>query len=97
MITLTQAHGHLRLPFALNTSPLDPRQADLELKLAQAQAVVYDYLKNQAPNPSPAIDAAVLLMLSHLWDHRGEDMGTDEALWDALRRLLERLRDPTLA
>lgn len=99
MITLSQAHAHLRLTgvFTLNTSPQDPRQADLELKLAQAKAIVLDYLKNQAPNDSPAIDAAVLLMLTHLWDHRGEDMADDERLWEAIGRMLARLRDPAVA
>jgi len=43
------------------------------------------------------ICGAVLLMLTHLHDHRGEDMDTDANLWDAIGRLLTRFRDPALA
>jgi len=44
------------------------------------------------------MQSAVLLMLTHLWEHRGDDdMTIDAALWEAIRRLLERDRDPALA
>jgi hypothetical protein len=46
--------------------------------------------------PGP-VRSAVLLMLTHLFEHRGEDMVTDEDLWKALERLLMRFRDPALA
>jgi hypothetical protein len=45
----------------------------------------------------PAVRSAVLLMLTHLYDHRGEDMTADEQLWLAVERLLMRHRDPVLA
>lgn len=43
------------------------------------------------------VQAAVLLMLTHLYENRGNDMKADEALWNAIRRLLERSRDPAFA
>lgn len=46
--------------------------------------------------PGP-IRSAILLMLTHLYERRGEDMGTDERLWQAIERLLMRSRDPALA
>lgn len=44
------------------------------------------------------LQAAILLMLTHLYEHRGDDMDKyDESLWLAIERLLMRLRDPALA
>jgi hypothetical protein len=44
------------------------------------------------------VQAATLVMLSHLYEHRGDDMEkVDEALWEAMGRLLARSRDPALA
>lgn len=43
------------------------------------------------------VQMAVLLMLTHLHENRGDDMKSDEALWAAIRRLLERNRDPAYA
>lgn len=44
------------------------------------------------------VQAAVLMVLGHLWAFRGdEDMAVDEALWASIGRLLMRDRDPALA
>lgn len=44
------------------------------------------------------VQAAILLMLTHLYEHRGDDMEKyDESLWMAIERLLVRFRDPALA
>jgi hypothetical protein len=50
------------------------------------------------------IQSATLLMLSHLYEHRGDDMGgkvgggnPDTTLWQAIDRILMRSRDPALA
>lgn len=42
------------------------------------------------------VQAAILLMLTHLFEHRGDDPQTDSMLWMAIARLLARHRDPTL-
>lgn len=43
------------------------------------------------------VQASVLLMLTHLYEQRGDDMTTDANLWLAIERLLMRSRDPALA
>ena len=43
------------------------------------------------------VQAAVLLMLTHLYERRGDDMKTDEDVWQAIGRLLMRSRDPAFA
>lgn len=43
------------------------------------------------------VKAATLLLLTHLYEHRGDDMRSDEATWKAIERLLARSRDPALA
>lgn len=46
--------------------------------------------------PRPVI-SAVKLMLTNLYEHRGDDSRLDEANWKAIERLLMRLRDPAFA
>lgn len=44
------------------------------------------------------VKSAIKLMLTHLWEHRGDDMKDhDDALWSAVKNLLIDLRDPALA
>ena len=43
------------------------------------------------------IKAATFLMFVHLYEHRGDDMTTDEALWAAIKRLCDRSREPAYA
>jgi hypothetical protein len=43
------------------------------------------------------VKAAVLVALTHLYENRGNDMRADADVWEALRRLLERARDPAYA
>jgi gp6-like head-tail connector protein len=95
LVTLTQAKSHLRDP--------DAAKADLELKIEQASAIILDYLKGEADPawdedtvPMP-VQAATLLMLGHLYEHRGDDMTPDDVVWNAIGRLLCRFRDPALA
>lgn len=108
LVTLAQAKAHLRI----DTIDGDPDDVDLQLKIDQASAIVIDYLSTRAdPNWSVAdplptggivvpgnVSAAVLLVLAHLYEHRGDDMATvDEALWLAVTRLLVRFKDAALA
>jgi hypothetical protein len=113
LVTTAQAHAHLRLPFVLNASPADPRQADLELKVNQAEVTILDYCNSTAywraitptwlltaspvGSPPAFVTAAVLLLLGHLWDHRGDDMVPDDKVWEAIGRLLARSRDPVVS
>lgn len=43
------------------------------------------------------VQAATLMVLTHLYQHRGDDPETDEQLWNAVGRLLVRDRDPAVA
>lgn len=51
LVTLEQANHHLRLNLSSTGSPAtfdDPRVPDLEMKIAQAEAIILDYLKTAA-------------------------------------------------
>lgn len=89
LVTLAQAIGHLRLTgtFVVGSSPIDPVETDLTLKLAQAEDVVLNYLKIPAISPEhwtiepdqintvpPLVQAAILLQLGELWRFRGDDV-----------------------
>jgi hypothetical protein len=51
LVTLEQANHHLRLTLTTSGSPPafdDPRVPDVEMKIAQAEAIVLNYLKTAA-------------------------------------------------
>jgi len=86
----------------------DDHDVEIESKLLQASDVIVDYLKDRADagwsDGSVAVpdivQAATLLMLAHLWVHRGDDFATnkfDEEIWNGIDRLLMRRRDPAYA
>ena len=102
LVTEDQAVTHLRLATPLSAEA----EADLTTKLQQASDAIVDYLKTQADplwdaTTVPAIvQAAILLYLTNLWEHRGDDgapSDSDNACWMAIERLLRRRRDPALA
>lgn len=102
-ISLDDAKMHLRILDTLH-------DADVAQKLALSCANIADYLKDWQPVaewttttlPGPA-KTATLLMLTHLYEHRGDDMtpsgagGTpDEDVWAAIERVCARLRAPVI-
>jgi hypothetical protein len=98
LVTLAIAKEHLRITHS-------NADADLTRKLTEASDMVVGYigtdvaaLWTDADVPTP-VRSAVLLLLTHLYDHRGEDMSADAHLWEAIGRLLlgTGYRDPTLA
>jgi hypothetical protein len=101
-VTLDTAKGHLRI-----TTPAgDPGDADIQLKLDQADAILLDYLNGAnghaidwlTPETTPPpVVAAILLMLTRLYEQRGDDEDKDASLWAAVDRLVIRFRDPALA
>jgi len=100
LVTLTQAKAHLRI----TTPALDPGDVEIQSKLDQAEAIVLRYLKTQAdplwvsPATAPAnVTAAILLLLSSLYELRGDNQTLSELTWTAIERLLVSLRDPALA
>jgi len=75
-------------PITTATAPASPATGGIGISTAQT------WTDTTVPQP---VKAAVLLMLTHLYDHRGEDLAADENLWNAIGRLLMRLRDPAVA
>lgn len=113
LVTTSEANDHLRLDLTTdgNSPPTftDPRTAELEFKMDQATDAVLDYLKVGQDSPPkwdevtapPRVKAAILLVLTSLYDDRaaGEMLkglsGGDLA--NPVVALLYRLRDPALA
>lgn len=112
-VTEANNHLRLNL-VELETSPVtyeDERLPDLLVKIEAAEAVIFDYLKTDGPpmegSPPVAVwgdqetnvvRAAVLLLLSALWDDAPERTVADYmAPGGTIPLLLARLRDPTLA
>lgn len=103
-----EAIAHLRLNLENDgNSPatiIDEDYPDLQLKIAQAEDIIIGYLKtnntgwDQDTIP-PRIKAAMLMVLSALWDDReGEEDAGDYLKEDGpIARLLRRDRDPALA
>jgi hypothetical protein len=85
LVTLAQAKGHLRLTWAAG----DPRDADLQLKLDSAEAIILDacnatvYWRDvTATWTDPAtvpkrVHQVILLELADLWEDRGDQRGDD--------------------
>lgn len=85
LVTNAQARGHLRLPDAAAVPP-NADDTDLTLKLAQAEAIILDYLNATAywrtitptwtneTNVPKQVHAAILLQLGELWRFRGDDL-----------------------
>lgn len=103
LVTMTDAKAHLRIP-------VDDvgHDADVTLKLAQATDVILDYLTASADPawtvatvPLP-VQAAILIMLTHLYEDRGDrakdtDADADDTVWKSIDRYLARFRDPSWA
>ena len=95
LVTLTQAKAHLRIDGTVE-------DADVTLKLAQAEDIVTDYL-GDAADPTwtdatvpPRVQAAVLFTLGDLYSDRGDEERRAAPLSAAVQRILERLRDPAV-
>jgi hypothetical protein len=99
-LDLAAIKRHLQIP-ETDTDP-DGDQ-DLTDKLAEATAIVLDYLKADTLPDSPIVDAAIKLQVGELWRFRGDDPEGDTApttpgdLSPTVTNLLRRLRDPALA
>jgi hypothetical protein len=101
LVSMTDAKDHLRV----TTTDSD---GDIYTKVLQASELVLGRCNStawwRAITPSwteatvPAdVQAAVLLVLTHLHEHRGDDMSADHALWAAVDRLIAMKRDPVIA
>jgi hypothetical protein len=101
-VTLDMARQHTR-------SQGVPDDADLSLKIAQAEALVWQHLKRDGDPPwtvadDPAVDvefavilAATLRVVQNLYRFRGDDPVTPSPMSADVLDLLTMLRDPTVA
>lgn len=101
-VTLEQARRHTRTDGV-------PDDADLQLKIAQAEALVWTHLKRTGAPPwttasDPAADAefamvlaATLKVLSNLYRFRGDDPTAPAPFSPDVIDLLTMLRDPTVS
>jgi hypothetical protein len=103
LVTLAAAKTHIKADW-LTTSPADARDAELQEIVDQASDHIFGYLKKPVTSPPywdettapPRVRSMTLLMVGHLWEHRGDDMqDVDEAVWEAIQRL--GVRDQTSA
>lgn len=110
LLTVEEADGHLKLDLVTSGSPpaiTDERLPDLEMKIAQAEAAILDYIEMSEADLSasgvnetwlPNVKAATLLMLSALFEDReGKGDGDYLAENGAIARLLRRIRYPAIA
>jgi hypothetical protein len=105
LISLTVAKTHLRITDT-------DHDADVQLKLDQAEAAVLDYLKpartgeartdwpwTSATLPAP-VQAAMLVLLRYLYDaERGDEPSADDPdkVWAVISNLVIRYRDQAIA
>lgn len=95
IVNLQEAKQHLRVD-------IDDDDDNIVLKRDQAEAIVIDYLKLDAGTydidaspytaPPKPVTAAILMVLTNLYDNPDQD-----PLSVAVRSILHRLRDPALA
>jgi len=98
-VPLAVAKAHLYI-----TDPAS--DADVTVKLRHASAIVAgkcdtyaDPLWDETTAPD-AVQAATLLMLAFLWEHRGDDLAPDPhgaAVWNTITMLLKQWAAPTVA
>lgn len=100
LVPLQDAKAHLLIP-----DDDTDHDGEVQTKLDDAEAILLAYI-----NPPPAIPwtdadlpfqvrAAILVLLTNLYENRGNDMKADESVWQAIERMLRPsgLRDPALA
>jgi hypothetical protein len=98
LLTLQEAKTHLRV-----TSEVD--NDDIAAKMNQASDLVLKHLNTGAvagwSNGTVAVPgnvkAAVCLVLTYLYEHRGDDMEPSAAIWTAVERVLTVTRVSALA
>jgi hypothetical protein len=96
LVDLSHAKRHLAI-----TS--DSGDTLIVSKALEASDIILDYLDEDgdlewtSDTVPPLVRSAVLLMLTHLWEHRGDEMEPDAMVWQAVGRVLARTRTPVVA
>ncbi len=103
LIPLDVAKTQLNIP-----ADDDTNNVDIYAKAQQAEAIILSRCNSTAANRvivatwtadtlPLTVQTAMLLMLTHLYEHRGDDPQTDAALWESVDRLLVTNRTPGAA
>lgn len=101
LVSLLQAKMHLHIED-------DDHNTDVSMKLAQAEQQILDrcnttaYWRTITPTWTAAtvpgaVQSAILVVLTHLYENRGDDMKTDADVWAAIDRLIGLHKDPVIA
>jgi hypothetical protein len=100
LVSLAAAKEHLAITDTLHDTLVTQ-------KLTAASATIRDYLKGRNDptwddtTAPPWITQAVLVLLAHFYEHRGDEFGpagdNDDRVWTAIANLTRRSRDPALA
>ena len=101
LITLEEAKAQLNI---VN----DAFDDDIQRKAEAASALVLDRCNTTAYRRAQtlswtgdtvplSVKQAVCLVLTHLFQHRGDDMRLDEAFWQSIDRVIGPYRDPVVA
>lgn len=110
LVSLARALVHLRLiasPDDIDEEyPLEgiPEASEVLAKLEDASAIVLAHVKDpdndaewdEGSTPGE-VQAATLIVLSDLWEHRAGSSSDDVVISETMRNLLRGRRDPTLA
>src|SRR5678815_5843974 len=106
LVTVAQAKQQLGIPIAdvadtdrdaLIQRALDDAEG---LVLGRCNAAVYWRAITAtwtAATVPAGVRVAILVLLTHLYEHRGDDMKLDDVLWAAIDRLIALHKDPVLA
>lgn len=107
LVTFAQAKYQLGIP-TTDIADAD-REALIQLKLDDAEGLIVQRCSSTAywapiaaawtAGTVPAgVRSAILLLLTHLYEHRGDDdMAIDAPLWQAIDNLLALNKDPVIA
>lgn len=107
LVTFAEAKYQLGIPLT-DVADAD-REALIQLKLDDAEGLIVQrcsataYWAAITPTWTPAtvpagVRQAILVLLAHLYEHRGDDdMTIDAALWAAIDHLIGLNKDPVIA
>lgn len=105
LVTVEQALRHLRLLVGTAPDPITGHEdaAEVTFKATHASEIVLNFVTDADKatwtdaNVPGSVQASVLLVLSDLWENRAGSADEDVFLSVAVKSLLCRYRDPTLA
>lgn len=98
LATLEQAKAHLGIPLALTDN-----DTDVALKLSQASDKIMAYLDVRGDDSWTSdtvpgdVQSAVLILLTHLYENRGQDMRGNAEVWESIKDLCMQKRYMTIA